>query len=105
MSEIGFGSCRGDGSIRSSDEREQHHEAKEEEDEEQVDTQGADQDDEADHGPIRNISANSITSGELNNEHCNVVESLRRVVHGTSRTAFSAERRCDLMHGILVVCQ
>ena len=59
MGEIGFRSCGWNRRIGCSDEREQHHEAKEEEDEEQVDAQSADQDHEADHGPVRKVLARS----------------------------------------------
>ena len=57
VSEIGFGSRRGNRRIGGSNKRKQHRETEEEEDEEQVDSQGADQDHEADHGPIRKILA------------------------------------------------
>lgn len=77
MSEIGFGSCRRDGGVGGSDEREEHHEAEEEEDEEQVDAQGADQDDEADHGPVRKTLAKLHEFRQRDNEHRDVVESLR----------------------------
>ena len=104
MSEICFRSGRRDSGIGSSDEGEEHHEAEEEEDEEQVDAYGADQDYEADHCPVRKMLAKAMSAGQQSNIHCDVVEGLRRVVHGTGCAAFGAECRCDLMHGILVVC-
>jgi hypothetical protein len=50
--EIGFSGRRRDSGVGCGDEREQHDEAEEEKDEEHVDAEGADQDHEADHGPI-----------------------------------------------------
>ena len=41
----------------------------------------------------------------MNNIHGDVVETLRRVVCRASRAAFIGERRCDLMHRVLVVRQ